>query len=292
MLPIRRIALAVTAAAALAVLALSGTSPARAQDYDLNFTLPTAGKSGCMVCHADKNLVRLRGSDFVSYWVDGAVLDASAHAKIMCTGCHVDFAYKAPHNIGQTDWRRTAKLSCKNCHKEAFEAYSKGSHSVSTKPGEREDPKADQKPLCGDCHGGHDIWVLKDNPAGKAQLHARGFEVCGKCHKKEWLNYDDYYHGAAFKKGAPDAPSCWQCHGSHDLLPSDDRRALTNEAHLVQTCGQCHPTANEEYVAYSKFIHGKQEELERNPAYSVVSRARQVFSGFLSPVRSLFGGPQ
>ncbi len=38
---------------------------AQAQDYDLSFTLPTAGKSGCMVCHADQNLGRVEGSTWV-----------------------------------------------------------------------------------------------------------------------------------------------------------------------------------------------------------------------------------
>lgn len=259
-----------------------------AQEYDLNFTLPTAGKSGCMVCHADPNLVRLQGDRFVSYWIDGGVLDGSAHAAVMCTGCHVDFAFKAPHNIEQIEWQRTARLSCKNCHQEQFDAYSNGVHSLSIKPGEELTEADYDKPLCGDCHGSHGIEVLTDNPDGRAALHDRGYEVCGKCHEDEWESYDDYYHGAAFKRGAPDAPSCWDCHGYHDILPSSDRRSMVSDRGLQQTCKQCHPDANEEYVSYAGLVHGAQKEIEANPLYDLVQRARQGIGNLLDTIRSWF----
>ncbi len=258
------------------------------QGYDLSFTLPTAGKSGCMVCHGDENLVRLKGDQFVSYWVDGAILDASAHAAVMCTGCHLDFAYKAPHNVAEEDWRRTARLACKNCHQEQFQAYSRGVHSISTTPGASAPANIEDKPLCGDCHGGHEIAMLTDNPAGAAALHERGFDVCGKCHEEYWDSYSDYYHGRAYRRGARDAPACWQCHGGHEVFNSEDRRSMVSESRLPDTCGQCHPTANEAYVSYSGLIHRRSEALEENPLYRLLNNARGAVAGVFSQIASIF----
>jgi len=285
----RRIIVVLLAAAAL----WSVAAPALAQDYDLNFTLPTAGKSGCMVCHADKNLGRVQGTTWVSYWVDPAPLDAGPHASIMCTGCHLDFAYKAPHNIEQAEWRRTAKLSCKNCHQEQWTAYSAGVHSIAVQPGEKVAAADQDKPLCGDCHGGHDILTLTDNPAGRAKLHSEGKQVCGRCHEDYWESYADYYHGAAYTRGASDAPACWQCHGWHDALPSDNRGSKVNESNLQETCAQCHSKTNEDkdneqYLSYSGLIHRRQEVYEDNPLYGLIQSTKASIQEFFGKLGSWF----
>jgi hypothetical protein len=54
--------------------------------------------------------------------------------------------------------------------------------------------------------------------------------------------------------GANNAPSTSaSCHGFHKIFPSSDPNSTINRAHLVETCGKCHPgdTAN---FAYGK-IH-------------------------------------
>jgi len=263
---------------------------AQAQDYDLNFTLPTAGKSGCMVCHADKNLGRVQGTTWVSYWVDPAPLDAGPHASIMCTGCHSDFAYEAPHNIEQADWKRTAKLSCKNCHQEQWTAYSAGVHSIATQPGEVPTGTAEAEPLCGDCHGGHEIMTLTDNPAGRDKLHSEGEQVCGRCHEDYYEDYADYYHGAAYQEGAPDAPACWQCHGWHDILPSSDRGSKVHEGNLQETCAQCHSSIEEsdKYVSYSGLIHARQQAYEENAVYAFYQSTKASIQEFFGKMGSWF----
>ncbi len=290
-----------------------------AQDYDLDFTLPTAGKSGCMVCHGDPNLVRNVAGGLRSYWVDGEILDASAHASIYCVGCHTDFAFGAPHGADAADWRRTAKLACKNCHQEQFEAYSQGVHSISVKPGEIPDaerngsapttPSAaatrsvtatrppspgeasgeEAEPLCGDCHGAHDIDVLTDNPAGRLRMHRRGAEVCGRCHEDHWESYNDYYHGRPYKEGVWDAPSCWQCHGWHDVRPVDDRRSTLHESKVVETCGACHRDSSEAFVDSTVgMIHGRDRVLDANVVYAVFADVRIAVTGLADRVASVF----
>ncbi len=112
-----------------------GTAP---DTYDLSWTLPTAGKSGCLVCHGDQNLQRVQGGATVSLYVSYEQLQVSAHANVPCTGCHSDFAFKTPHNNTDSDaWKAVAKSSCKNCHKSQFAAYTAGVHSPARPPGVR-----------------------------------------------------------------------------------------------------------------------------------------------------------
>ncbi len=265
-----------------------GTNP---DTYDLSWTLPTAGKSGCLVCHGDQNLVRIQSGQTVSLYVSYEELQVSAHANVPCTACHADFAFKTPHTNTKTDaWKTVAKSSCKNCHKAEFAAYTSGIHSPSRPPGVKvgaSSAKGKPVPLCGDCHGGHNIMSLKDNPAAQRKFHASAIEMCGQCHTAETGDYADYYHGAAYKEGAPDAPACWQCHKAHDILPSSDRRSSTYPDNLPETCAQCHQgDPNIKYVAYGQLVHGKASIVNSNP---LVKLYRNIGSGLSNAWNSVTG---
>jgi hypothetical protein len=271
------------ASAAEAAPSILATAP-----YDLDFTLPTESKSGCMVCHGDPALVRVRDGVVRSYYIAEGDVAASAHADQQCVGCHVDFTYKAPH--GDADWSSNAKSACRNCHEEASIDFGVGVHRPTVPNGAEASAEESigPKPLCGDCHGSHDISMLTtDTPeakAGREALHRNGWEICGRCHEDYWDSYDDYYHGRAYKRGAMDAPACWDCHGWHDILPSDDRSSLVNEAHLVETCGQadCHEVGVEEaYVEYAQFIHGRDKVWTENGAIlAFIRRVSNAIGGF------------
>ncbi|MDZ4166697.1 MAG: hypothetical protein U1E08_03255 [Coriobacteriia bacterium] len=253
--------------------------------YELDFTLPTESKSGCLVCHGDPALVRVRDGVVMSYYIDDATIEASAHIDQQCVGCHLDFTYKAPHGNGE--WVTTAKTACRNCHEEQSRAFGVGVHraTVPNGNGGSVETTTAPKPLCGDCHGSHDILMLTDNPDGQEAIHADGWEVCGSCHEDYWDSYDDYYHGAAYKRGAKDAPACWDCHGWHDILPSSERGSSVHESHLVETCGQegCHVGVDENYTSYAVFIHGRSTITDDNPLIALV---RSVIGAF----GRLFGG--
>ena len=266
-----------TAATATGTAATTGTANTTGTvsgkgTYALDFTLPTYGKAGCLVCHGDKNLVVAQGDLTVSYWIDEEAYSHSAHATITCTGCHTDYGYVAPHTLsaGQ-DWRAIAKQSCKNCHPQEYADWNSGAHAISPVGIGQPDPKAASKPLCGDCHGSHFMAVLKDNPAGQAEVQRQSQAMCGRagCHPDYWANYNDYYHGAAYKAGAPDAPACWSCHGTHNVLISTDRTAPTNAENLGSTnsCGApgCHQGAGPAIATYVPMIHGRDKIVESNP---------------------------
>ena len=288
MKPTLRIAVA-AAVATLAILACAAS--ASAQGYDMSLTLPTYGKSGCMVCHGDPNLVRIKGGRLVSFYISPEALKGTAHANVLCTACHTDFAYTLPHNAG-ANWRAVAKSACQNCHKPEAEEFSRSIHG----PGQSVSPTSSAagyaRPLCGDCHPGHYIPLASKDPAAAAQIHASSKQMCGNCHPAFWLDYDDYYHGAAYKQGAADAPACWQCHGTHDIQPTKDRRSQVNPNNLVTTCGKCHKGASEGYTAYAVVIHRKSDALSSNPLYAVIQQTGKAiagaFGGVFGSIRTVF----
>lgn len=52
--------------------------------------------------------------------------------------------------------------------------------------------------------------------------------------------FADSVHGAAMKKGDPDAPGCASCHGTHDIKPASDPQSMTYRGNVPTTCGGCH----------------------------------------------------
>jgi nitrate/TMAO reductase-like tetraheme cytochrome c subunit len=266
--------------------------------YDLTWTLPTAGKSGCTVCHSDKDLVRVQGGQTVSLYVNTEILQASAHKDVPCTGCHIDFAYKVPHAnviMKGNEWREVAKSSCKNCHPQEYTDYTSSAHSPSSQPGESSstvgapDSSAPgfPRPLCGDCHGGHSI-PASNNVEAKMAVHLSGEEMCGKCHKQGTGSYADYYHGAAYQTEAPDAPACWDCHDTHKILASTNRESTVYKDKIIDTCKKCHSDPRDGYTSYGQLVHGKQAVLDANPLYSAVKSAQGAVGSAFGSVKSLF----
>ena len=274
--------------------------PTATATYNLDWTIGIAGKSGCLVCHGDKNLVRVIDGKAVSLYVDTQVINQSAHAALLCTDCHVDFAYKTPHPNANDDttWRQLAKSSCKNCHRPEFLQWAESSHSIAGTPGTTSTVGAANssapgkpRPLCGDCHGGHAI-PSKDDTAAMAAVHASALTMCGQCHVRAASTYQDYYHGAAYKDGAPDAPACWQCHNTHLVLPSKDRNSWTNADNLDTTCGQCHKSVGTPtgpgYTQYATLIHRREATLHSNPVYAAVSNVTYTIQNAFNKVIGTF----
>jgi cytochrome b subunit of formate dehydrogenase len=114
---------------------------------------------------------------------------------------------------------------------------------------------------CSDCHGDVDP---KDLP------HADKLKpvFCGTCHDDEQTDFDTSIHGQALSRHEPYAPSCKECHGTHDILPPADQASSTYKMNVPFLCGKCHregaPVANTYNISehnilenYSESIHGE-----------------------------------
>ena len=98
------------------------------------------------------------------------------------------------------------------------------------------DQSVHQSASCVDCHGhdGHKPWSVK-----KPELAT----ACGSCHQQEWDDFSSHAHGRAWVLDELNAPSCVDCHGSHDVRSRFDIGALTNFAKVTESCSKCHSEA-------------------------------------------------
>lgn len=205
----------------------------------------------CMECHGDPGAAATyEDGSTRSLYVDLEQYLHSVHGSMDCTMCHGD-AGEIPHA------EELAAVDCGMCHGEA-EEYAESLHAVALSNGD------DDAASCDDCHGTHDIRPSAD-PLSKT--HPRNLtRTCGVCHSDREkmkrhlvsvMDPSDAYmkstHYMLVQQGEH-AASCNDCHGTHDLKPSNDPESMVYRANIPATCGQCHPEALGEY---ENSIHGR-----------------------------------
>lgn len=111
---------------------------------------------------------------------------------------------------------------------------------------------------CVDCHDGIKDLVHDKNPPPPN---------CGACHEDEQKQYAASIHGVSHNLGASGAAQCWDCHGSHEILPVNNLKSPVFKLNLPATCAKCHSNTNltQEYQIqtsqipsqYMDSIHGR-----------------------------------
>lgn len=87
---------------------------------------------------------------------------------------------------------------------------------------------------CLDCHIDKSTLPHKEMPDWVV-----GCQGCRTCHEEESEQYQG--HGRAIYGGdCEDMPTCADCHGDHDVLPSSAKLSKTHPSNLPLTCGVCH----------------------------------------------------
>lgn len=207
----------------------------------------------CMFCHGEADLTKeTEGGELIHLYVDQAAFGNSVHAENGCVSCHVDIE-ELPHEEG------LELVNCGACHEEA-EQYVESLHGVALKNGDKD------AAICHDCHSKHDIRPVT---SVLSPVHPRNLPyTCGRCHSDTALTkrhmvsvtkpsdaYIKSVHGkAVVMKGLETAAVCNDCHGTHDMLPSQDPNSAIFWLNIPQTCGQCHSGV---VRTYAESIHGR-----------------------------------
>lgn len=113
---------------------------------------------------------------------------------------------------------------------------------------------------CLDCHMDKGTMPHKKIPGFKA-----GFQGCGSCHEEEGKEYK--IHGRVAFTEDEEIPTCADCHGNHEVLPSSVKLSKTHPVNLPETCGVCHTNLDlikrhqirkeHPVEVYESSIHGK-----------------------------------
>jgi hypothetical protein len=228
-----------------------------------------------LACHGNSTLLAPVNGTNKSFQVTG--LSDSVHYQLTCQQCHPDFNYDGTKGVTKL-WNVNAGIQCGTCHQTLKDPklskpvadYTKSIHAAKIVAGNY------NAATCSSCHGGHFIYSL-DTAEGKARMHGDALRVCAVCHPAQYVTFNDYYHGQPYKDGAPDAPACWQCHGSHLILNHQNPKSTINAQNLGATCGQpgCHKGSTEQFATQAKdLIHRKTEAQAENPLVQLISKIK------------------
>ena len=137
--------------------------------------------------------------------------------------------------------------TCGACHVQEAKDVAASVHGKAAVAGKRD------APTCTDCHFEHRVQT-NNSPFRVSE------DICGTCHASTRINtkynlpadrvktFFNSYHGLAAQYGSTTVANCDSCHGHHKILPSSDPESSIHPSHLVETCGKCHPGANEKFA--------------------------------------------
>jgi len=90
---------------------------------------------------------------------------------------------------------------------------------------------------CTDCHQGENEKVFDNVPHGTKPIKVE----CSTCHSDV---YDSFIkkdiHGKGFVAGNPRAPTCYSCHGGHQILTLSSPESNLSRMNQPDACGKCH----------------------------------------------------
>ena len=186
-----------------------------------------------------------------------------------CNDCHDVHTFDvAPQGtVRRTDNRLNVPKVCgESCHEDQLEEYSGSIHGKEVL--EKRNLKA---AVCSDCHTTHAIANTSAAPT-KLAITAN----CGTCHEDKYKSYKGTYHGQINTLGYAGTGKCFDCHGSHDILPADDPESKVHEKNRLKTCRQCHnpkkglPEATPGFVSFAP--HGVTDDFKAYPQIWIASK--------------------
>lgn len=211
----------------------------------------------CLDCHSDGKIPH-RNFEGEKELITGyrnsvhyqALLDGNSEAPT-CYDCHgaheMENADNPTSKINQKNIERTCGQS--NCHTSQLSDYMGSVHEVAIAKGNKDSP------TCNTCHGNHVI--VSKNIDGQLQKSRDVIKLCSSCHASTEIverndlplrvaeTFNQSFHGLAIRGGSIRAANCESCHGYHNVRPSSDPLSSIHRDNLPQTCGHCHPGAND-----------------------------------------------
>lgn len=125
-------------------------------------------------------------------------------------------------------------ISCYHCHTKVVDEFRNNVHYH-------------KGFTCADCHGGSaqtnatviSYTVMSGNFIGRPS-RANITNVCSKCHSQEAKDYKKSIHWEQIAKGHPEAATCTDCHGIHEIRAISDPKSSSNHQNSPATCAKCH----------------------------------------------------
>ncbi|HAL36619.1 MAG TPA: cytochrome C [Polaromonas sp.] len=159
--------------------------------------------------------------------------DQPTQAKATCTQCHDTHSFNVPADKKSPQyaaWRKEVPALCGTCHDEQLETFTSSVHGK-----ELLDKSNAKAPSCISCHTTHEI-----TNTSLVSFKLLITDACGNCHKDRLASYSDTYHGQVTSLGYGETAKCFNCHGSHGILPASDPKSKVHPDNRLKTCQECH----------------------------------------------------
>jgi cytochrome b subunit of formate dehydrogenase len=214
----------------------------------------------CARCHraGEQAAVRIHAEveDIVQSYVDSihgkGLVESGLVVTATCADCHSAHGELPPDDARSTVHTDNIAHTCGTCHHGIEEVYRTSIHFTG-------EPGLDRKlPTCEDCHSSHTI-NRTDLPGFRTLM----MDQCGRCHAEEAETFFETFHGKFSKLGDEGAAKCYDCHGTHNILPIEDPASTLGREQVVETCGQCHEGSHRQFAGY--LTHATHHDPDKHP---------------------------
>ncbi|MDH3458260.1 MAG: cytochrome c3 family protein [Gemmatimonadota bacterium] len=183
------------------------------------------------------------------------LLQSGLTVTATCANCH------SPHGeLPASDERSTVHAdnvadTCGKCHYGIEEIFQTSIHWPGNGKGDRSEHEL---PTCEDCHTSHTI-----SRVDRGDFRLTMMNQCGRCHEDEAETFFDTFHGKVSRLGDEAAAKCYDCHGTHNILPTSEPTSLLSRRNVVETCSKCHKGVGIRFTGY--LTHATHHDPEKYP---------------------------
>ncbi len=218
----------------------------------------------CAGCHQEgqqaARRIQREGADIVRGYemsIHGkGLLESGLVVTATCTDCHGAHDELPAAEPTSTVNPNNVAGTCGQCHHGIEEEFRESTHYP--EDGDYTSAEGHEYPTCEDCHTSHTI-----GRTDRDDFRMLMMSQCGRCHEEESETFFETYHGKVSRLGGARAAKCYDCHGTHNILPNSEPASMLGRDHIVDTCAQCHPAANEKFTGY--LTHATHHDPDKYP---------------------------
>jgi len=200
----------------------------------------------CAKCHAEIELVHRKV-------IKGALWEKEANVLPACVDCH------QPHKARKVFYDQgMADLDCLGCHNNRDIKASGNKHSLFVDYSIVKSSRHSNI-SCSQCHSGVSPSHIRPCDSITQKVD------CSSCHAEIGEEYKLSMHGTLEAKNDPNAPSCSECHGTHNILGNKDSKSPIFPINIPNLCAKCHREGESAAVRYT----GSETEIIENYTESI-----------------------
>jgi cytochrome b subunit of formate dehydrogenase len=202
----------------------------------------------CQKCHGQIEKVHKKV-------IKGELWEKEPNKIPICIDCH------SPHTIRKIFYELgMSDRECLECHARKDLKTTRDGEEISLYVDSMELASSDHKQVaCAQCHTGVSVHATRPCATITSKVD------CSICHAEVVTNYNEGMHGRLVERGDPNAPTCLDCHGKHNIREHVDSKSPTYPTNVPDLCGRCHKEGSEAAIRYE----GEQHNILKNYVMSI-----------------------